>query len=370
MTTLPLVSRRALMQLAAALVGTQALGRAAFAHDHLPADLDTPVIRGLIDAAKAAGETEIFTYGMPDDWANYGGMAEMVGKLSGAGRSDIDMGSAVVLSRMTEENAAKNDLADLKPSFAEQLAAAGLTAPYKVTDWDKIPADQRGEGKDGSIWQAGYKGTLGFIVNTSVVKEVPRRWADLKNPALKGLIAYLDPRSTGTGVATVLAAALAASGDAYNPEAGVGFLKELHDLGNIGKVDPTVTTADFERGEVGVLINYDYNLLNWASRYDFGTEVVIPADGTLSSGGGIIIARNAPHPNLARLFLEVMLSQTGQGILAAAFVSPIRPDVTLPAEVAAKYPAPEAYAAAQFVDYAREAAVSDAVRETYGRLIG
>jgi putative spermidine/putrescine transport system substrate-binding protein len=362
------MTRRCFAQLMLGVVGAHVFGRGAWAGT-IPADLDTPAIRGLIDAAKAAGETEIFTYGMPDDWANYGGMADALGKFTGAKRSDIDMGSAVVLQRMTEENAAKNDLADLKPSFARKLAEAGLTADYKVTDWEKIPADQRGAGKDGSVWQAGYKGTLGFIVNTSVVKEVPASWADLKNPALKGLIAYLDPRSTGTGVTTVLSAALATSGDAYNPEAGVAFLKSLHDAGNVAKVDPTVTTADFERGEVGVLINFDYNLLNWASRYEFGTKVVIPADGTLSSGGGIIAARNAPHPNLARLFLELMLSQTGQSLLAAAFVSPIRPDVTLPAEIAAKYPAPEAYAKAQFVDYDREAAVSDKVKEIYGATI-
>ncbi len=368
MTDPMMITRRTIGRLMLATLAAPAFGRAAWA-EGLPADLNTDRIRALIDAAKAAGEAEIFTYGMPDDWANYGGMAAELGKMTGAKRSDIDMGSAVVLQRMTEENAAKNDLADLKPSFARKLAEAGMTADYKVTDWEMIPADQRGEGKDGSIWQAGYKGTLGFIVNTSVVKEVPKSWADLKNPALKGLIAYLDPRSTGTGVTTVLSAALASSGDAYNAKAGVEFLKSLHDAGNIAKVDPTVTTADFERGEVGVLINFDYNLLNWASRYDFGTEVVIPADGTLSSGGGIIAARNAPHPNLARLFLELMLSQTGQSLLAASFVSPIRPDVTLPAEIAAKYPSAEAYAKAQFVDYDREAAVSDEVRAVYGATI-
>jgi putative spermidine/putrescine transport system substrate-binding protein len=363
-----LITRRTIGKLMLGLLAAPAMGRAAWA-EGLPADLDNDTIRGLIDAAKAAGEAELFTYGMPDDWANYGGMAAELAKMSGAKRSDIDMGSAVVLQRMTEEKAAKNDLADLKPSFARQLAEAGLTADYKVIDWEKIPADQRGTGKDGAVWQAGYKGTLGFIVNTTVVKEVPKSWADLKNPALKGLVSYLDPRSTGTGVTTVLSAALATSGDAYNAKAGVDFLKSLHDAGNIAKVDPTVTTADFERGEVGVLINFDYNLLNWANRYTFGTKVVIPADGTLSSGGGIIAAKNAPHPNLARLFLELMLSQTGQSLLAASFVSPIRPDITLPADIAAKYPAPEAYAKAQFVNYDREAAVSEEVKTLYGATI-
>lgn len=364
-----LISRRRLTQLMLGVLALPALPRGAYA-EGMPAELDTDAIRALVAAAKAAGETELFTYGMPDDWANYGGMAKAFGDMTGASRSDIDMGSAVVLERMTQENAAKNDLADLKPSFARKLAEAGMTADYKVSSWEAIPADQRGTGKDGSVWQAGYRGTLGFIVNPKIVKDVPAGWKDLAGPSLKGLISYLDPRSTGTGVTTVLSAALATSGDAYNAKAGVDFLKSLHDAGNVAKVDPTVTTADFERGEVGLLINFDYNLLAWANKFDFETRVVIPADGTLASGGGIIAARNAPHPNLARLFLELMLSKTGQAMLAEAFVSPIRSDVELPPDVAAKYPPREAYAAAQFVDYDKEAAVSEDVKRIYGETIG
>ncbi len=363
------VSRRRLTRLMLATLALPALPGSAHATG-LPQELDVEPIRALVNAARAAGETRLLTYGMPDNWANYGGMVAAFSRFTRAERSDIDMGSAVVLERMTQENAARNDLADLKPSFARRLAEAGMTANYKVMGWNAIPADQRGEAANGSVWQAGYRGTLGFIVNKRAVSQVPRRWADLTNRSLRGLIAYLDPRSTGTGVTTVLSAALAVSGDPYNVEAGVRFLKSLHDAGNVAKVDPLVTTADFERGEVGVLINFDYNLLAWAARFPFQTEVVIPADGTLASGGGIIIARNAPHPNLARLFLELMLSKTGQMMLAEAFVSPIRTDVDLPASVAAKFPPRESYAAARFVDYDREAALTDTVKTLYSQIVG
>ena len=78
----------------------------------------------LAQAAKAESG-EINTYGMPDTWANYGLTFSEFQKAYGISRSDIDMGSSVVLSRMTEENASKNDLADVLPTFAQQLAAAG-----------------------------------------------------------------------------------------------------------------------------------------------------------------------------------------------------------------------------------------------------
>ncbi len=334
----------------------------------LPPELDTPYIKDLAAKARAEGGV-IYSYGMPNIWANYGEIFAEFQRLFGIRHQDIDMGSAVVLARMQEENASKNDIADLKPAFAMILADKGLTLPYKVTVWDKLPASQRGVGKDGSTWYAAYKGTLGWIVNKNLVKKVPRKWRDLKNPAYKGLISYLDPRATGTGVATVMAAAYALTGDPYNYKAGVDFLAELHEMGLIGSTDPKVTTAKFERGEVGILINYDYNLLKWRDQFPFPTEVVIPEDGTLSNGGGNIAARNAPHPNTAKLYLEFIFSRYGQSLFAKGYVSPIRPDVELPPEIAKKFPPKEAYKNAVFLDYKKEAEVSEALQKYYAERI-
>ena len=99
------------------------------------------------------------------------------------------------------------------------------------------------------------------------------------------------------------------------------------------------------------------------------TEVVIPQDGTLANGGCIVAARNAPHPNTAKLFLEFIFSRYGQVLFAKAFVSPIRPDVELPKEVAAKFPPKSAYAKVKFVDYKKEAAVSEALQKYYAETI-
>ncbi|MBW6395894.1 extracellular solute-binding protein [Thermus sp. PS18] len=354
----------------ALVLGSLALkgGALAQAGAQLPPELDTPYIRDLAQKARAEGGV-INSYGMPNDWANYGGIYAEFQRLFGIRQQDIDMGSAVVLARMREEKASKNDVADLKPAFAMTLAEEGLTLPYKVTSWDALPEGQKGVGKDGSAWYTGYKGTLGWIVNTRLVKKVPRTWKELESPEYKGLIQYMDPRATGTGVATIMSAAYALSGDPYNYKAGVDFFARLHKLGVIGAVEAKVTTAKFERGEVGIFINYDYNLLAWKERFPFPTEVVIPQDGTLANGGGIVAARNAPHPNTARLFLEFIFSKYGQSLFAKAFVSPIRPDVELPKDIAAKYPPKSAYAKVKFVDYKREEAVSEALQKYYGETI-
>ncbi|MFN4074092.1 MAG: hypothetical protein ACK4G4_11870, partial [Thermus sp.] len=164
-----------LFGLGALVLATLALRGGALAQGgaQLPPELDNAYIRDLAQKARAEGGV-INSYGMPNDWANYGGIFAEFQRLFGIRQQDIDMGSAVVLARMREEKASKNDVADLKPAFAMTLAEEGLTLPYRVTSWDALPEGQRGVGKDGSTWYAGYKGTLGWIVNTRLVKKVPR----------------------------------------------------------------------------------------------------------------------------------------------------------------------------------------------------
>lgn len=328
-------------------------------------------IQLLVEKAKAEGGV-IFTYGMPETWANYGEIFRRFEELYGIVQHDIDMGSSVVLARMTEENASKNDIADLKPTHAAELASRGLTSDYKYSCWDLWPESQHGvDPNTGSVWQAAYWGTIGFLVNTDLVNPVPRKWVDLLNPAYKGLIEYLDPRATATGVNTIEAAALAVSGDPYNYKAGVEFFKKLHDMGLIGSVDPLVTVARFQRGETGILINFDYNLIKWKEdNPQINSVVIIPEDGTVSSGMSVIIAKNAPHPWTARLFLEYLLCGEGQILYAKAFVHPMNPTVKLPPEILEKFPPKEAYDVAVFIDYKKEAEIIPELQDYYSRMIG
>jgi putative spermidine/putrescine transport system substrate-binding protein len=323
----------------------------------------------LEEGAKKESGT-ILTYGMPETWANYGAIFAEFKKLYGATQQDIDLGSAVVFSRMTEENASKNDIADLIPPFASKLAEAGLTADYKVTCWDSFPEGQKGIGKDGSIWTAAYKGTLGWIVNTNIVKEVPKTWADLNNPVYKGLVSYMDPRSTGTGLSTVEAVAYAVSGDPYDYEAAVEYLGELHKSGIIATVDPKVDISKFQRGEIGILINFDYNLLQWKKTLDIPAEVIIPSDGSVSTGYSLVIARNAPNPNTARLYLEFQLCGPGQDYYAKAYVSPMNPSVSLPAEVAAEFPPAEQYQNVIFIDYGKQEEITEPLKTWWAAAVG
>ena len=55
--------------------------------------------------------------------------------------------------------------------------------------------------------------------------------------------------------------------------------------------------------------------------------VVLPEDYTLVASRTAFIARDAPHPAAARLFLDWMLSREGQGLLAREWLPPVRTDM-------------------------------------------
>ena len=59
-------------------------------------------------------------------------------------------------------------------------------------------------------------------------------------------------------------------------------------------------------------------------------EVVFPEDYTLVMSRIAFISKEARHPAAAKLFLDFLLSATGQGLLAQRFMSPVRVDMAAP----------------------------------------
>jgi putative spermidine/putrescine transport system substrate-binding protein len=336
---------------------------------NVPGDLNTPYIRSLWEAAMKEGQV-IYSYGMPDVWANYGGIFGDFKRIFGIEHTDIDMGSSIVLARMTEENASKNDIADLKPSLAAILADKNLTADYKSLNWKTIPENQKGQTTNGSVWQAAYKGVLGFLVNKNMVKKIPRKWQDLADPQYRDLLEYLDPRATGTGVTTVEAVSYAVSHDPYNYQAGIDFLKKLHDMKVVLSVEPKTQVAKFQIGETGILVNFDYNLMQWKNELGVPAEVVIPEDGTIASGGAVIMAKNAPHPNTAKLFMEFLFSKYGQSLFYEGYVSPVLPDASIPEKVKSKLLPASEYKDVRFIDYQKEQEATSKLQEYYNKVMG
>ncbi|MEA2519151.1 MAG: putative spermidine/putrescine transport system substrate-binding protein [Chloroflexota bacterium] len=303
-------------------------------------------------ATKAKAEGALNSYGMPPDWTNFGeiwnAFLPKYGPAAGTPltHTDTDMSSAEEIQKFdAEKNNPVADQGDIGIQFGPVAVTSGTVQPYKPTRWDKIP--DYAKDPDGN-WMCWYTGTISFAVNTALVKNVPRTWADLLKPEYKGQVAISDPRNSGQGAMTVLAATFANGGSEKDLTAGFTYFDNLNKAGNFTAVAPS--KANVEKGEAPIAILWDYNAL--PMRDDLATkspavpiEVVIPSDGTTQAPYCHIINKYAAHPNAAKLFREYILTDEVQILQAKKYARPLVQGVVLPADVAAKFPPDSAYAA-------------------------
>jgi putative spermidine/putrescine transport system substrate-binding protein len=306
-------------------------------------------------AAKAEGT--IVSYGLPDDWVNYGGLFAGFTAKYGITHQDTDMDSGTLLA---EKSAPVADTTDLGLGFAKLVEDDGLSQPYMNANWAEIPdyaKDAQGR------WSAAYWGAMAFLVNADKVTTVPQTWEDLLKPEYVGTVCMKDPRSSATAQMVVLASAFAHGGDETNVQPGLDFFKKMIDGGVLNGVSPS--SANIQKGECPITLQWDFDALsNKYGNPNMNLQVVIPTDGTVAGMYIQFVTAGAPHANAAKLLLEYEYSDAGQLAYAQGFVHPIRTSVALPADLLAKFPPTSAYASVHFpTNYAALDAASIAIAD-------
>jgi putative spermidine/putrescine transport system substrate-binding protein len=294
----------------------------------------------LLTAAKAEGEVN--SVGMPDSWANWKDTWADLGHLYGLKHMDTDMSSAEEIAKFAaEKENATADIGDVGHAFGPIAVQKGVTQAYKPSHWDEIPAWAKDP--DGH-WMLAYTGTISFMINTSLVANPPKSWADLRTGKYKVTVGNVGVASQANN--GILAAAIAGGGDEKNLEPAFQLFADLAKQGRLSLTDPTL--AYIEKGEVEVAVLWDFNALNYRDQIDAKRfTVVIPSDGSVISGYSTLINKYAKHPNAAKLAREYIFSDAGQINLAKGYARPIRASVKLPAEVEAKLIPAAQYAAAK-----------------------
>lgn len=307
-----------------------------------PAATEDPMT-ALIAAAKAEGT--IVSYGLPDDWVNYGGLWKIMQDKYGITHADTDMSSGEILAALkAEANAPVADITDLGFNFAKVVNDEKLSQPYKNAHWADIP--DYAKDPDGR-WSAAYWGAIAFLVNKDLVKTVPQSWADLLKSDYKDMICLKDPRESATANMVVLASAFANGGDETNPQPGLDYFKKLTDAGNLRALAPS--SDNIQKGECPISLFWDFDALS--DKYGFSNmnlDVVIPSDGTVAGLYIQFVTAGAPHPAAAKLMIETEYSDEGQLAYAEGFVHPIRTNVVLPDDLKAKFPPDSAYTNVKF----------------------
>jgi iron(III) transport system substrate-binding protein len=240
-----------------------------------------------------------------------------------------DLNSTELYNRFIAEAAAGSGTADILWSSAMdlqvKLASDGYAATYDSPETPAVPK--------WAVWQNQAYGTtyepIAFVYNKRLVpaEDVPQDHAALlkllstKPDAYKGKITAYDPERSGVGYLFV-------NQDTANFPQAWDLFKAF------GKVNIKLYTsagAMMERVTSGEhLIGYgifgSYALAR--SKKDPNLGIILPKDYTLLLSRVAFISKQAKYPNAARLFLDYLLSQRGQAIIAgAAELYSLRTDV-------------------------------------------
>lgn len=333
------IERRRLMKLAAALglgMGLP-LSRAELAPFAAAQD---DVWAGPPDLEKAAEQAKDFqTYGMPDDWANYGGVLKALSEKYGfeLKRVDTDMTSMEEITKYDAEKAnpvaVSSDIGLIYGPIAEQV---GVVPAYLPPNAENLPAGLRGT--DGG-WVATFTGVPAIIVNTDVISTVPKTWDDLLGEEFTGKIGIRDPRTAGEGATAFVAWAYANGGSENNLQPGIDFALKL--LPQLAAKEGSA--QDLEKGEIPVSIKYDFNALAWAANVKekgVNTAVVIPGVSVYAPSALMVNRYNTAKADLAKVILDFVLTDEAQTAFAEFGARPIRyvlGDLELPDTAKAKW---------------------------------
>ena len=358
--------------LAASVSLTAVLGLTAGAY---AADLDA-----LYAAAK--GEGSLTTIALPHDWCGYGAVidgfkAKYPGITVNELNPDAGSGDEIEAIKANKGNTGPQapDVIDVGLSFGPSAKADGLIQAYKVSTWDSIPDSAKDA--DG-FWYGDYYGVLSFLVNTDIVKTVPKAWSDLKGADFANAFALTgDPRVSNQAIQSVYAAGLANGGTA-GADAGTKGLAFFADLNKAGNFVPVIgKAASVAQGTTPVIVNWDYNALAWRDGFAGNpkAEVVVPSDAVVAGVYIQAISAFAPHPNAAKLWMEYLYSDEGQLGWLAGYCHPIRfndlaAKKAIPDALLAKLPDPALYAKAVFPSLDEQSKAKDVITKGWDATVG
>jgi putative spermidine/putrescine transport system substrate-binding protein len=311
----------------------------------------------LIAAAKKEGT--LTTIALPHSWCGYGdviaGFKAKYGLEINELNPDAGSGDEIEAIKANKGNTGPQapDVIDVGLSFGPSAKKDGLIQPYKVSTWDSIPDSAKdAEG----YWYGDYYGVLSFVVNTDIVKNVPKDWADLKKPEYANTVSLAgDPRASNQAVQAVYAAGLA-TGEKDATKAGEAGLAYFAELNKAGALVPVIgKSASLAQGSTPIVVAWDYNGLAWRDSLAGNppVEVVVPSTGVVAGVYVQAISAFAPHPNAAKLWMEYLYSDEGQLAWLKGYCHPIRfNDLAqkgkVPKELLDKLPPAEGYAKAVF----------------------
>ncbi|MEM4005736.1 MAG: extracellular solute-binding protein [Desulfurococcaceae archaeon] len=212
------------------------------------------------------------------------------------------------------------------PPAYEVLKAEGLAEKYVPKTADNIPLQAFGtyiKDPEG-YWYAFSLWFITIIYNNKVLKALnippPQTWDDLLNPIYRDRLVYTIPYASGTMHEMVeLLITYKGWDEAW------AYLRRLAVNTARFSTGSTDTLLIVERGEVPIGLAQPQMNAMMAQADGYDIIAVIP-EVSLLVAEGVMMLKNAPHPNLAKLFMDWILSEEGQKYVLAGGYFPAHKD--------------------------------------------
>jgi putative spermidine/putrescine transport system substrate-binding protein len=317
---------------------------------------------GAPDAAKAKTEgATLVTYGMPNDWANYGAIITSFCakyEIAGCVHQDTDMTSAEEIARYdAEKNNPVAIFSDIGLAYGPIASSKGVVPAYLPPSADQLPTSLKAQpGKGG--WVATFVGVPSILVNLDALQtrgiQPPADWADLAKPEYKGLIGVRTPGKAGEGDAFFMALVTSTGGSWGSFDSGIALAKKIAPNlnGQAGNADLA------EKGEIPILIKYDFNnnaIAKALQAKGINVKVFIPPSGSIYAPSGMMVnGYNTKQTDVAKLYMDYVLSPEAQQQFAVFGARPILfvlGKMDLPAEAKSGWLPDDQYAKVQQIDF-------------------
>ena len=229
-----------------------------------------------------------------------------------------------LLNRVFTEARAGNhsvDVISLDTINASVVKQAGLLQPYKSKETEAFPEQYRDA--EGLMPCCMYvlSNVIGYNTRLVSKKEAPKTYQDLLDPKWKGKIGmYSDDSKWFASLVWI-----------WGKEKTVSYFRALMKQQPQLHAGVSLLAQLLAAGEASVVVNlYGYLVLDLQER---GAAVdIVQAEPTSLRAGHALLAKHAPHPNAAKLFMDYVHSAEGQQVTADLGKEVVRPGIKI------KYP--------------------------------
>ena len=268
-------------------------------------------------AASTAPATGKVTVYMPSPAGLSNKIAKVFEKKTGIKVEQFQGTTGEILARLEAEKS--NPVADvvILASWSDGLSMKqkGELASYTPQNADKMVKDF----KDNDNELFGYSASaVGVIYNKNVIPELSADWKELSDPKYEGKLAIPDPEKSGA-----CKDFLAGYVSTYGWDALEGMAKNGMKVPGANKAALEAVTT----GEVGILVaGVDYNAYS-AIKKGEPLAIYYPKSGTIVNPRPAMMMKSAPDKENAQKFMDYLLSDEVQKMVADAYLIPGRSDV-------------------------------------------